>query len=241
MNNTQKTNKIGETPSYDSRMAIHTITGETAPPKMGRKPKSDISKLPVTKRVPIRYVETIVDETPCMKGIIVSKGQELEFLFDIDDFERVIERKWFATTGGKYISCQLYVNNERKALALHNFIMNKFDFPGKGAKESVDHINRNSLDNRKSNLRITSQTLQNINQRKKPRTASLPEGISDLPRHIWYIKANGLHGDRFCVELKTEGIAWKTTSSKKVSVEDKLKQAIAKRDELYAQFPYLSK
>ena len=43
-----------------------------------------------------------------------------------------------------------------------------------------------------------------------------------------------MHGDRFCIELKAEGITWKTTSSKKVSIENKLKQAIEKRDELYS-------
>lgn len=227
MNNSQKTNTTGETQQYEAQMATHIIPGETRM-NTGRPAN------------PIKYEETIIDDIPCMKGIITTRGSTIEILFDIDDFDRIKERQWFASTGGKYVCCNVRINGDRKVLGLHNFIMNKFDFPGKGAKESVDHVNRNGLDNRKCNLRIISQTLQNVNQKKKPRTAVLPEGISELPRHIWYIKPHGLHGDRFCIELKTEGIVWKTTSSKKVSIEDKLKQALEKRDELYKQFPYLT-
>jgi len=111
--------------------------------------------------------------------------------------------------------------------------MNKLTFEGKGQLESVDHINRDGLDNRKNNLRIVTQSVQNINQKKKPRTATLPEGISELPRHIWYIKPNGLHGDRFCVEIKSEKIIWKTTSSKSVSIQEKFDSALKKLNELY--------
>jgi hypothetical protein len=228
MNNQQKTNKIGETHTNETQMSSYLIEGETPSKKTGR------------IAIPVIYEEVYVDGNTCIKGICRYKDTTKEFLIDKDDYERVKRRHWYAISGGNYIGCKINVNNVSHGLGLHNFIMNKFDFLGKRAEESVDHINRNGLDNRKSNLRIISQTLQNINQKKKSRTASLPEGISDLPRHIWYIKANGLHGDRFCVELKTEGICWKTTSSKKVSIEDKLKQVIAKRDELYSQFPYLS-
>ena len=208
-------------------MATHIIPGETRL-NVGRPANS------------IKYEETVVDDTPCMKGFITTKGATIEILFDIDDFERVKERQWFSSTGGKYVCCNLRIDGLRKVLGLHNFIMNRFDFPGKGAKELVDHINRNGLDNRKVNLRIVSQSVQNMNQKTKKRTAALPEGIAELPKHIWYIKPNGLHGDRFCIELKAEGIVWKTTSSKKVSIEEKLKQAIEKLYELYEKYGYVN-
>ena len=173
-------------------------------------------------------------------GHVIHGDKTLEFLIDEEDLERVKTRNWHAATGGKYIGCTLTINNERKVLYLHNFVMNRFVFPGKGAKESIDHINRNGVDNRKSNLRLVSQSIQNTNQKKKQRTAELPEGFTDLPKHIWYIKSHGAHGDRFCVEMKTEGIARKTTSSKKVSIQEKFEQAMKIRDELYATYPHLN-
>jgi len=187
----------------------------------------------------IIYETTIIDDIEYVCGTVVHNGLPLKFIIDKDQEQRVRQRHWYAITGGKYIGSFVTIEGIKKVLYLHNFILERFIFPGRGAKESVDHINRNGLDNRKCNLRVVTQSIQNTNQKKRERTAQLPEGIDDLPKHIWYIKANGLHGDRFCVELKTEKIQWKTTSSKKVSIQDKLKQALAKRDELYEQFSYL--
>ena len=66
-----------------------------------------------------------------------------------------------------YVSHSVNVSNKRKELYLHNLIMNRNEYPGKGSYESVDHINRIGLDNRKENLRIISQSEQNINQKIK--------------------------------------------------------------------------
>ena len=218
-------NKTGESRKYEAQRMAH-IPGETIK-KVGR-PAAEII-----------YDKTIIDDIEYVCGTVMHNGVPLKFLIDKEDQERVRQRHWYATTGGKYIGCHITIHGSKKMLYLHNFILERFDFPGKGAKESVDHINRNGLDNRKCNLRIVSQAIQNTNQKKRARTAQLPEGITELPKHIWYVKANGVHGDRFCIELKTEGIKWKTTSSKKVSIHDKLKQALEKRDELYTLYPYL--
>lgn len=174
-----------------------------------------------------------------IQGTIITKGHPLLFKIDKDDLEKVQSRNWFACSN--YIGSNITINGVRKILYLHNFIMNHIVFPGRGAKSSIDHINRDGLDNRKENLRMATQTQQNINQKKKVRTATLPEGISELPTHIWYIKANGAHGDRFGIDLKSEKIKWKTTSSKAVSIQDKMKQAIEKLQEFYIQFPHLKK
>jgi hypothetical protein len=239
---TKSENELKNTSPSMRNTTIFRIEGEITK-KIGRPKK--VVETPVVKQTKTRpansieYRDNAIDDIPCVVGTIISKGEPLEFIIDKDDEERVKSRQWYAGTGGKYIACSINFESGRKTVYLHNFIMNKLDFPGKGAKETVDHINRNGLDNRKSNLRIISQTMQNVNQKKKKRTAQLPEGIAELPKHIWYIKAQGLHGDRFAVELKTEKIVRKTTSSKTVSIQEKLAQALKIRDELYAQFPYL--
>lgn len=178
------------------------------------------------------------------KYYVVAQKDDFVFVIDKEDFEKVKLRSWYKLSSG-YIASSMVVNGVKKQLLLHRYVLNRLDFPGKGATESVDHINRNPLDNRKENLRIVSQTEQNINQSKKPRTiVQLPDncGIQpdDIPRHIWYVKPNGLHGDRFAIEFKTENIVWKSTSSKKITLQEKLKQAKDKLAEFYTQYPYLN-
>jgi hypothetical protein len=81
------------------------------------------------------------------------------------------------------------------------------------------------------------------NQTKKRRNVELPPlcGIrpEEIPKHIWYVQANGYHRDRFAIEFKTEGILWKSTSSKDVSLKEKLDAAKAHLEILYEAFPHL--
>ena len=176
-------------------------------------------------------------------GTIQFKGEDIQFIFDTDDFDKIKDRTWHLTSNN-YISSGIIHDSKKKELYIHNLVMGRIEHPGKGASETVDHISRNGLDNRKENLRIISQSEQNLNQAKKKRTIILPEncGIKpeEIPKHIWYVRANGLHGDRFAIEFKTEGLVWKSTSSKAVNIQEKLKQAKEKLQEFYLEYPYLN-
>lgn len=196
------------------------------------------------KPVPVEYKSVTYKEKSYVIGTVIHNSTSLKFIIDEDDFEKVKSRHWYAVTNGKYIGTSIIIEGKKKVLYLHNAIMNKLTFEGKGSTETVDHINRIGVDNRKENLRIVSQSQQNINQSQKQRKSCvLPEdcGLTpeDIPKHIWYIKPNGLHGDRFGIDLKTEGIKWKTSSSKLLTLSEKLKQAKEKLEELYFTFPYL--
>jgi hypothetical protein len=200
--------------------------------KVGRKP------------VPVSYKKVKYIDKYYYIGHIKSKNGLFRFIIDDEDSKNVMERSWHISSAGYVVS---YYSTEDKInqLLLHNFVMNRLTFPGRGAAETIDHINRNPLDNRKENLRVVSQTEQNINQKKKVRSiVQLPEGCGiepdDIPRHIWYVKANGAHGDRFAIELKTENIVWKTSSSKKLTLLEKLSQANEKLAEFYEKYHYLN-
>jgi len=191
----------------------------------------------------IDYTDVSYNNKEYIVGTIQFKGEDLKFAFDKDDFDKIKDRAWHFSSGN-YISSGIIHNSKKKELYLHNLVMNRLEHPGKGATETVDHINRNGLDNRKENLRIITQSDQNLNQSKKKRSVLLPPGCpiepDDIPKHIWYVRANGLHGDRFAIEFKTEGLVWKSTSSKSVSIQEKLKQAKEKLQEFYTQYPQLN-
>jgi hypothetical protein len=190
----------------------------------------------------IIYKDVTFNDKHYIVAKIFRNNEPIIFIFDKEDEEKVKSHYWHCTSAG-YISSSIYIDGKEKQLLLHRLLMNVPHFPGKGAKETIDHINRNPLDNRKENLRILTQTNQNINRNKYKRAVQLPEGCTispdELPKHIWYVKSNGGHGDRFAIELKTENIVWKTTSSKQVSLYEKLEEAKQKLNEFYSQYPHL--
>jgi hypothetical protein len=167
----------------------------------------------------------------------------IKTIIDKEEFIKVKDYSWHYVANG-YVSHGLQIDGKKKELYLHNMVMGRIGFPGEGSKESIDHISRNGLDNRKENLRLVTQSAQNINQKQKERRVELPDGlgitIDELPKHVWYIKANGSHGERFGIDLKTENIKWKSTSAKNVSLQDKLKAAKEQLQIYYQQFPYLN-
>lgn len=101
--------------------------------------------------------------------ILLKNGDEnFEMFIDTEDFNKVLSIcgnttiKPTRSNGGYYGVIQKYQNSKRETYRIHRIIM---DPP---AEMVVDHINRNSLDNRKSNLRIISYSdnHQNLGTRK---------------------------------------------------------------------------
>ena len=176
-------------------------------------------------------------------GTILFKGLGIEFTVDLVDLSGVQAHRWHYASNA-YIATSVTVTVDisgvpvakKRELYLHNFLMQP------RPQEAVQHVSKNGLDNRRSNLRLVDLGTLN-NQTKKRRNVELPPmcGIKaeDIPRHIWYVQANGYHRDRFAIEFKTEGILWKSTSSKEVSLKEKLENAMDRLKELYEIYPQL--
>jgi len=176
-------------------------------------------------------------------GTILFKGIGIEFAVDLADLSGVQAYRWhysannyISTSTSVTVDCSGVPVVKRRELYLHNFLMKP------RAHESVQHISKNGLDNRRANLRLVDVGTLN-NQTKKRRNVELPPmcGIKpeDIPKHIWYVQANGYHRDRFAIEFKTEGILWKSTSSKDVALKEKLEHAKSRLEDLYQLYPEL--
>jgi hypothetical protein len=199
------------------------------------------------KEMPIFYVDVTYNDKSYTVGIITTyEDKKYLFVIDTEDKERVAARNWHMAVRNKYVASSFVATDgSKKNLYLHNFVMN-VPFSGKGSELSIDHINGIETDNRKENLRLVSQSFQNFNTSNRVRkTTKLPSGfdLSRIPRNIYYIPASGSHGERFGLEIKgipDVGIVeWKSTSSKEVSLDEKLSAAIAKKNEIFEKYPIL--
>ena len=176
-------------------------------------------------------------------GSLLYKGMCVDFVIDLTDLSGVQAYKWHYASNS-YIATSVLVDvdvsgttvQKKRELYLHNLLMKP------RPQEAVQHISKNGLDNRRENLRLVDAGTLN-NQTKKRRNVELPSmcGIrpEEIPKHIWYVQANGYHRDRFAIEFKTEGILWKSTSSKDVSLKEKLESAKKHLEILYTEYQHL--
>jgi hypothetical protein len=125
-----------------------------------------------------------------------------------------------------------YVKSDKKKRLFHQLI-----FPDKKG-ETVDHINRNSLDDCRENLRPASRQLQNINQDIKSNNTSGVKGVSyNKQNKAWcatWVDENGSHLKSFSIskhdDAKQEATAFRENIERTVPL---YKEALyPQRDEL---------
>lgn len=102
-------------------------------------------------------------------GLAVSeikiRAKDIYVKVDSGDFEKPNEYKWYLFNGkypGRHPSQVEIENGIPGVVYLHREVMGAIR-----SNETVDHINGDTLDNRKSNLRVCPQGLNNLN--KPPR------------------------------------------------------------------------
>lgn len=114
------------------------------------------------------------------------KGQTI--LIDDEDFENLSKFKWCIKNNG---DGNLYAvaNINKKQKAMHRYLLNITD-----SKQHVDHINGNSLDNRKTNLRICINAENRRNAKKNKRNTSGYKGVrtrKNIDKYAAYVHYEG--------------------------------------------------
>ncbi len=159
-----------------------------------------------------------------------------------DNIDEVIKHNtsWYYNKNLGYI---IAGNGNREYIYLHAFIT-KHQGNGKGG-DSVDHLNRKKLDNRKSNLEVKKcgENTSNTQKRQRQKNAiPLPSvlGINNLPKYCeyrpeFYPQTKNLKRDFFLInnhpnlEKSSGGKKnWTTTKSVDVSITQKYKDLIEK-------------
>lgn len=104
-------------------------------------------------------------------------------LIDSEDYELVRNYKWYISGSG-YVESFSNGNNKKKRILLHRLILNA------PTHLETDHINRNPLDNRKSNIRLCTHS-QNMCNRTNKRNTTGYRGVSQYAnRWVAYICHN---------------------------------------------------
>ena len=109
-----------------------------------------------------------------MKIIKLTKNREA--LIDDEDFKMISKNKWYAHGLGDWVYAYRRITIKKgksKLIAMSRQILNIID-----NNYVVDHINGNTLDNRRRNLRIATHSQNMANRRKKVRKTSMYKGVS---------------------------------------------------------------
>lgn len=127
--------------------------------------------------------------------IVSCNNVNMKFIIDKDDYELIKDFTWGAykqrETSDYYIKTDMVIDGVRKKIKLHRFLMNCKLNDGK----IIDHINGNTMDNRRINLRFSTK---NGNQRNSKPQSNSKSGIAGVGFH----KASGKYRARIVVDNK---------------------------------------
>ena len=122
-------------------------------------------------------------------GIGWTTNTNKEFYFDLEDYDKIKDYCWNESREGYIVA-----NNEnRKHIKQHRIIMEATDY-----EQKIDHINHNLHDNRKSQLRITTNQQNTFNHKLHSNSTSGISGVNwDSEKSLWrariFINKKGIH------------------------------------------------
>ncbi|MBY0052294.1 HNH endonuclease [Brevibacillus agri] len=132
------------------------------------------------------------------KILLRRKGEIIETIISTRDLEKVLKYKytWFASWSHHTQSYYVLGYTPQKRISLHRFLL---DDP-EGLE--VDHINHDTLDNRRQNLRAVTQQVNAQNRKGATRRSrSGVRGVHwDAPKQKWQVRIP-INGVRKCLGL----------------------------------------
>lgn len=131
-----------------------------------------------------RGSNNIIEKEDCAIMVINRQGMDFDILIDKEDIDLVNQYKWHLHLRKKDMRYDVCTNSygktsKRKYIILARFLL---DTP-KGL--TVDHINRNTLDNRRCNLRNVTTFVNNLN--KSNNTSGCIGVTWDKSRNKWHV------------------------------------------------------
>ena len=155
--------------------------------------------------------------------IITTHNQEAFSKIDKDDYNRVSQFKWSLSVHKNDIRV-IASSPELRRIGLHQFILQNDN-----DSKVIDHINRDPLDNRKANLRITSRAINSTNAKKRIENKSGIRGVyrrdarPGISKAAWICEWSDekRHSRSFSVEKYGEDEAFRLACSLR---EEKMKE-----------------
>lgn len=110
-------------------------------------------------------------------------------LVDDEDFEGLNQWRWHFTNSG-YAARRAWPSN--KIVLMHREIMNT------PTGKDTDHINRNGLDNRRTNLRVCTRSQNNLNKNKEKINTSGYKGVFwRNDQNLWLARVGTVYVGKF--------------------------------------------
>ena len=167
-----------------------------------------------------------------------NKKNDITTIVDSCIVEKLVDFSWSPLKTSKSHKHYMRTTQGRDTIYLHEYVLRFNNIEKPGPEYSVDHINRDTLDNRVENLRWATQSEQNKNTDKRNRkynARELPQDVLEdyIPKFVTYNKEVynkelGKTREFFRIEKHPTISNWSSTKSDKYSALEKLAQVYEK-------------
>ena len=173
-------------------------------------------------------INEYIEQTDCYLINIQYKNTFIPVYIDKDDYERVSLYNWRSSNKKNKIYIVTGQSKNNNLVYLHNFIMNYIPIP----QQEIDHIDGNSCNNRKSNLRLVPRQINIDNTKVRIDNQIGIRGVSQNSKNGLYKCDFSYHGQRYYFkDWKTceEAVYCRKIAENYFNIETLTKNPLAKK------------